>query len=176
MTNFSVEKNWWARVHHFSPLYDFDDAGGNAIRTPSQKFVFMGKTAAIRLVKMDLLTKEEAEHFSSSVLSSVRPGTLNGAALALAYTTFDPQSGKFLESADPHSKGEIHDYQKQRCWQTLVRRLKGDEFKSFQQDYGITAPDLLRYFLFLRRTVQPKTIGGIPNTFVLEQGDEEEFY
>ena len=77
----TLEKNWWARVHHYSHLYDFDDSGSQ-IRTPSQKFIFMGKSAAIRLVKMNLLADEEAETFSSSVLTSITPGTLNGAAFA----------------------------------------------------------------------------------------------
>lgn len=155
-----LDKNWWARVHHYSHLYDFDDAGvGGGFRTPSQKFILMGKTAAIRLVKMNYLTKDEAETFSSRVLPNITPRTLNGAALALAFTTYDPYTNTFVERVDPTATGDVKEYQKKRCWATLVKHLQEDakpskensaELRSFKQDYGITAPDLLRYFILLR--------------------------
>jgi len=159
-----LDKNWWARVHHYSHLYDFDDAGTpGSMRTPTQKFIFLGKTAAIRLLKMDYFSKDEAETFSSRVLMNITPRTLNGAALALAFTTYDPYSNTFLEKVDPSATGELKEFQKKRCWLTLVKNLQDStgDLKSFQQDYGITAPDLLRYFILLRDSgVLEKTVGS----------------
>ena len=168
-----LEKNWWARVHHYSPLYDFDDsgAGGAGIRTPMQKFIFMGKSAAIRLVKMNYLSDEEAEAFSS-FLTNLSPGTLNGAALALAYTTYDPYTQTFLEGVDPKASGEMKAYQKKRCWSTLVKNLKGEDLKTFVHDYGITAPDLLRYFFFLKKTSEKKPTTFSAGAVVQQQQDE----
>lgn len=168
----TLEKNWWARVHHYSHLYDFDDSGSQ-IRTPSQKFIFMGKSAAIRLVKMNLLADEEAETFSSSVLTSITPGTLNGAAFALVYTTYDPYTHTFLQDVDPKATGEIKAYQKKRCWSTLVKNLKSEELKSFVHDYGITGPDLLRYFLYMKNKVQPKLSSSLPT---MEQEEKQETF
>lgn len=165
MTGLGLDKNWWARVHHYSHLYDFDDSGaGSGIRTPSQKFIFMGKTAAIRLLKMNYLTKDEAETFSSRVLSNIPSRTLNGAALALAFTTYDPYTNTFLERVDPTASAEVREYQKKRCWTTLVKNLQDDasDLKAFKNDYGITAPDLLRYFLLLKNTSVLETTASPP--------------
>ena len=171
-----LEKNWWARVHHYSPLYDFDDSSsGTGIRTPIQKFIFMGKSAAIRLVKMNYLSDEEAEAFSS-ILTNLSPGTLNGAALALAYTTYDPYTQTYLEDVDPTASGEMKAYQKKRCWSTLVKNLRGDDLKSFVHDYGITAPDLLRYFFFLKKQMG-KTSSAFPlQAATTTEEEEQDFY
>ena len=175
-----LDKNWWARVHHYSHLYDFDDTGTpGSMRTPTQKFIFLGKTAAIRLLKMDYFSKDEAETFSSRVLANITPRTLNGAALALAFTTYDPYSNTFLEKVDPTATGELKEFQKKRCWLTLVKNLQDNsgELKSFQQDYGITAPDLLRYFILLRDSgVLEKTVGSPPYAGSMGAIEEEETF
>jgi hypothetical protein len=132
----------------------------------------MGKSAAIRLVKMNYLSDEEAETFSS-LLANMSPRTLNGAALALVYTTYDPHTRTFLEEVDPKASGEMKAYQKKRCWSTLVKNLKGDDLQSFVHDYGITAPDLLRYFFFLKKTLE-KTSVYSSITEATEQDDDEE--
>jgi hypothetical protein len=174
-----LDKNWWARVHHYSHLYDFDDTGTpGGIRTPSQKFIFMGKTAAIRLLKMDYLSKEEAETFSSRVLSTIPPRTLNGAALALAFTTYDPYTHTFVEKVDPTASKEVRDFQQKRCWTTLVKKLQEEssELKSFQQDYGITAPDLLRYFILLRDNGILEKSAESPPMYEGSEEQEQTFY
>jgi hypothetical protein len=146
-----MEKNWWDRVYFYSSLYDNDDIKGVGIRTPAQKFIQQGKVAARKLVSLNYLTHEEGENFATSVLSRVPPGTLNGGALALAYTTYDPLTRTYLETPSTTASADIKAYQKRRCWRTLVKKLEDDPgLASFKQDYGVTAPDLLRYFYFLR--------------------------
>jgi hypothetical protein len=146
-----MEKNWWDRVYYYSSLYDSDDVKGAGIRTPAQKFIQQGKIAARRLVSLHYLTHDEGENFATSILSRVPPGTLNGGALALAYTTYDPMTRTYLETFNPTASNTVKAYQKRRCWRTLVKKMDDDpNLAVFKQDYGVTAPDLLRYFYFLR--------------------------
>lgn len=152
-----LERNWWNRVYFYSSLYDFDDHGSSLIRTSKQKFMTQGKISLIRLQQLQMLTQEEAELCSSSIISRVDPSSMNAAALALAFTTYDSYTQKFL--AEPDSNPNLHPnvkaIQKQKCFRTLVTKLRSETspLAKFQQEFGITPADLVRYFIFLQNHI-----------------------
>lgn len=146
-----LEMNWWNRVYFYSSLYDFDSLGSASMRTPTQKFILQGKSAIIRLLDLHYFSKDDAE-LCSSLITRINPRTMNAAAVALAFTTYDEHTKKFLLEPDPQSKGKMKEYQLRKCFKTLAKKLQNNDsdLDKFQKDYGITAPDLLRYFFFLR--------------------------
>jgi len=151
-----LERNWWNRVYFYSSLYDFDDHGSSLIRTSKQKFITQGKVALIRLQQLQMLTQDEAELCSTSIISRVDPSSMNAAALALAFTTYDSYTQQFLVQPDtnPALHANIRAVQKQKCFKTLVAKLSSGSsspLAKFQQEFGITPADLVRYFLFLQK-------------------------
>ena len=149
----TLEKDGWNRIYFYSSLFDTDSWDGDKRKTSRQKFIHQGKIALRTLLRLHYLSLEEAEWASKNVIEHISPGTMNGAALALVCTTFDVKAHKFLVQPDASSKGAYREYQKKKCWKTLVETLSNEKsnLKTFVDEYGITGPDLLRYFLYLRK-------------------------
>lgn len=172
MSTTTLEKGGWNRVHFYSSLFDYEPWGSRKKRTTRQKFIHQGKSALKLLLRLNYLTFDEAEWASKSVIEQISPGTLNGAAIALVCTTYDPKSQKFLFEPDAFSTGSYRAYQKKKCWRTLTKTLASPDsnLSSFLQEYGITSVDLLRYFFLLRN--------GKWATYTEEEeeGDEETMY
>lgn len=151
----TLERDGWNRISFYSSLYDFEDIKAfGGIRTPAHKFQHTGRTAAIELVKAGYLERDDAEIFSTTILTKMDPGTFNGPAVALAFTTYLREINDYLVEPQKTARGTMLEIQKRKCWKTLVKKIKektDPSLNSFIQQYGITAPDLLRYFRMLQR-------------------------
>lgn len=151
----TLERDGWNRLSFYSLLYDFGDSKtAPSMRTPTEKFRHTARTALIDLLNNGYLTRHESDTCLSSVIFQLQPGTMNAAAIALAFTTYYEPLNRYLVKPVADASGNEFRIQKKKCWESLAQKLndKSDPFLNrFAQEHGITSADLLRYFFLLTR-------------------------
>ena len=147
------------RVSHYSVLYDgYGDVTGSQVRTATEKFIWQGVTTCKALIRARLMTEPESAMFIDSFLRdfSSSSNTLNGAAFAIVFTTYDIERKIFL--IDP-KKIKDDDVVKQKSWFGLVDRLnqiskQPRAFRDVVEKYGMTPSSLWRYLRFLSAKIK----------------------
>lgn len=137
------------RVSHYSVLYDgYGDVTGSQVRTSTEKFIWQGVTTCKALIRARLMTEPESAFFIDSFLRdfSSSSNTLNGAAFALAFTTYDIERKKFLIDSKKDAA--------EKSWFGLIDRFNNMSkqpraFREVVEKYGITPSSLWRYLRFL---------------------------
>lgn len=145
-----LERNYFERVSYSAQRFSFDNLIPPSKRTVAQKFEMQSKKALNELIDLKLFGDFELNHqklsdiFLNDYLKKIDPKSKNGAAFALVFCCFNFYTQKFT----------MKKHKDFLSWEDLVEFINKNPpssgFKKFIDDYGIKAPDLIRYLIYAR--------------------------